>query len=252
MRLKGRVAIVTGGGSTPKGIGRVSALTLSKEGAIVIVQDLDEKGADATSKEIIAQGGQALAVGGDVARREDMASLVKIVIEKYGKVDILAHIAGITEPKKVFEMTNEQWNRIMDVNLEGTFNIVREVLPHMMEQKYGHITAIASEVGKRGGGLFGGAHYAASKAGVLGFIKTVAREAGEYNICANIICPGLIETDIHKGMTAERREDLRNEVPMKKWGTAQDVANAVLFLSSDESSYITGEALDVNGGHYID
>lgn len=252
MRLKDKVAIVTGGGSTPKGIGRVTAVTLAREGAKIIVSDVNENGAEATVDAIRAAGGEAFAMCGSVAKRKDMADLVAFTLEKYGKVDILAHIAGITEPCSVLKMTNEQWDRIIEVNLTGTFNIIREVLPPMVEHRYGRIVAISSEVAKRGGGLFGGAHYAASKAGVLGFIKTVAREVGSFNINANAICPGLIETDIHKGMTEERREELRNEVLLKCWGYAQDIANAVLFLSSDEGSYITAEALDINGGHYVD
>jgi len=252
MRLRNRIAIVTGGGSTPKGIGRTSAITLSREGAIVVVSDISAEGAKATVEAIHAIGGEAVAIAGDVSSKKDMDYLSNTVIKKYGKIDILAHVAGITEPKKTMEMTNEQWKRIHLVNLEGTFNIVRAVLPYMVEKHYGRIVAIASEVGKRGGGLFGGSHYAASKAGVIGFIKTVAREVGPFDVTANVICPGLIETDIHNGMTDERREELRKEVLLQRWGTAQDVANAVLFLSSDESSYITGEAMDVNGGHYID
>lgn len=252
MRLENKIAIVTGGGSTPKGIGRITAMTLAQEGAVVIVQDINEKGALATVEAIIAEGGRAEAICGDISDRVQMDELAQKIISKYGRIDILAHVAGVTEPQKVATMTNEQWERMMRIDLTGTFNIIRVVLPHMYEQRYGHITAIASEVGKRGGGIFGGAHYAAAKAGVLGFIKTVAREAGAYNVCANAICPGLIETDIHQGMSDERREELRNEVPLKRWGTGQDVANAVLFLSSDESSYISGEAMDVNGGHFID
>lgn len=251
-RLEGKIAIVTGGGSTPRGIGRVTAETLAREGAKVVVHDLNAEGAQATVESIVAAGGEAIAVTGDISKREDMANVVAKAIEAYGRVDILANVAGITEPRSTFVMTNDQWNRIMAVDLEGTFNIIREVLPHMAEQKYGKIIAISSEVGKRGGGIFGGSHYAAAKAGVLGFIKSVAREAGKYNICVNAICPGLIETDIHKGMTDERREELRREVLLERWGHAEDIANAVLFLASEESSYITGEALDVNGGHYID
>jgi NAD(P)-dependent dehydrogenase (short-subunit alcohol dehydrogenase family) len=169
MRLKDKVAIITGGGSTPKGIGRVSAITFAREGAIVVVHDIDPVGAKATTEEIIAIGGRAISVQGDVSKRADMDALAKLTVDKFGKIDILAHIAGITEPKKIIEMTNEQWERIMAVDLEGTFNIIRAVLPYMYEKRYGYITAIASEVGKRGGGLFGGAHYAAAKAGVLGF-----------------------------------------------------------------------------------
>ncbi|MDK2924720.1 MAG: 3-oxoacyl-[acyl-carrier protein] reductase [Bacillota bacterium] len=252
MRLKDKVAIVTGGGSA-RGIGRATALTFAREGAKVVVQDINLAGAEAVAAEIRANGGQAIAVGGNVAVRADMEKMAETAVKTFGRIDILAHIAGITQSKKVLDMTNEDWDRIITVNLTGTFNAVKAVLPQMVAQRYGRIVAISSVSAKRGGGIFGGAHYSAAKAGVLGFIKNLAREVAEYGICANSICPGLIDTDITGGqMTPERREELRRDIPLGRLGTAQDVANAVLFLASDESAYLTGEVMDVNGGSHID
>jgi NAD(P)-dependent dehydrogenase (short-subunit alcohol dehydrogenase family) len=252
MRLKDKVAIVTGAGSK-RGIGRATALTLAREGARVVVHDLNLEGAQAVAAEIKAQGGQAVAAGGNVAVRADMEALAKTAVEAFGRIDILAHIAGITQSKKVLDMTNEDWDRIITVNLTGTFNTIKAVLPYMVKERYGRIVTISSVSAKRGGGIFGGAHYSASKAGVLGFIKNVAREVAEFGITINSICPGLIDTDITGGqMTDERREQLKKDIPLGRLGTAQDVANAVLFLASDESSYLTGEVMDVNGGSHID
>jgi len=252
MRLKDRVAIVTGAGSA-RGIGRATALTLAREGAKLVVQDLNLAGAEAVAAEIREKGGEAIAVGGNVAVRADMDKMAEEAIKAFGRIDVLAHVAGITQPKKVIDMTNEDWDRIITVNLTGTFNAVKAVLPQMVSQRYGKIVAISSVSAKRGGGIFGGAHYSASKAGVLGFIKNLAREVAEYGICANAICPGLIDTDITGGlMTPERREQLRRDIPLGRLGTAQDIANAVLFFASDESAYLTGEVMDVNGGSHID
>lgn len=251
-RLSGKVAIVTGAG-TKRGIGRATALTFAKEGASVVVQDINLEGAESVAAEIRSFGYVAMAIGGNVAVRTDMEAMAKATLERFEHIDILAHIAGITQSISTLDMTNEDWDRIITVNLTGTFNVVKAVLPQMIKQRYGRIVAVSSVSAKRGGGIFGGSHYSASKAGVLGFIKNVAREVAQYGVYANAVTPGLIDTDITGGMmTDERRNELKKDIPLGRLGTAQDVANAILFLASDESSFVTGEVMDVNGGSHID
>ncbi|MDK2801164.1 MAG: 3-oxoacyl-[acyl-carrier protein] reductase [Clostridiales bacterium] len=251
-RLSGKVAIVTGAG-TKRGIGRATAFTFAKEGAKVVVQDINLQGAENVAAEIRSLGCDAIALGGNVAVHADMEAMAKTTVEKFKCIDILAHIAGITQSISTLDMASEDWERIISVNLTGTFNAVKAVLPFMVEQRYGRIVAVSSVSAKRGGGIFGGSHYSAAKAGVLGFIKNVAREVARYGVYANAVAPGLIDTDITGGMmTDERREELKKDIPLGRLGTPQDVANAILFLASDESSYVTGEVMDVNGGSHID
>ena len=183
--------------------------------------------------------------------------MAKVASTTFGHIDILVLCAGITQAKTILDITLEDWDRIISVNLTGTFNAIKAVIPWMVKHRYGKIVAISSVAAKCGGAIFGGVHYSAAKAGVLGLIKTVALNVAQYGICVNGICPGMIDTDISKGQITDEaykklREKVKKNTPLKRLGTIQDVANTILFLASEESSYITGEFINVNGGHYID
>ena len=251
MACKGRIAIVTGSGS-PKGIGRAVALKLSEDGAIVVVADFKEDIVNDTVELIKSKGGEAFGVLVDVSKEESVKNMVKTVIEKYGRIDILINNAGISQSLQVCDITLDDWNRLVSVNLTGVFLCTREVLPYMKAQKYGRIVFTSSAAGKQGGGFFGGAHYSATKGGVLGFANTVARETALEGITSNCICPGLIQTEIWKTMPKEKSDAIIAGIPMKRTGDVKEVAAAFAFLASDEASYITGEALDVNGGIIMD
>jgi len=256
MRLKGKVAIVTGAGSK-RGIGHATSLTLAHEGAKIVVQDLNLEGAELVANEILTQGRDAIAVGGNVANYSDMRKMAEAASAAFGHIDILAHCAGITQAKTILDITSGDWDRIISIDLTGTFYAIKAVIPWMVKQHYGKIITISSISAKCGGGIFGGVHYSAAKAGVLGLTKAVARDVAQYGICVNSICPGIINTDISKGQSSdeareERRKKVKENIPLRRLGATQDVANTILFLASDESSYITGEVIDVNGGYYID
>ncbi|MDD5014593.1 MAG: glucose 1-dehydrogenase [Atribacterota bacterium] len=255
MRLKDKVAIVTGAGSK-RGIGHATAQTLAHEGAKIIVQDLNLEGAKLVTSEILNQGGEAIAVGGNVANYSDMCEMAKVASTTFGHIDILVFCAGITQARTILDVTLEDWDRIISVNLTGTFNAIKAVIPWMVKHRYGKIVAISS-VAAKGGSIFGGVHYSAAKAGILGLIKTAALNVAQYGICVNGICPGMIDTDISKGQMTDEvykklKEKVKENTPLKRLGTIQDIANTILFLASEESSYITGEFINVNGGHYID
>jgi 3-oxoacyl-[acyl-carrier protein] reductase len=185
----------------------------------------------------------------------DEASVRRMVAEtinEFGKIDILVNNAGITQPIKTINTTAADWDRILAVNLKGTFLCSQAVLKTMIERKYGRIVNMSSVSGKRGGGVYGGSHYSAAKAGVLGFSKALAREVVEYGITVNCVAPGLIATDIRAGLSMEKEKAIWETIPMKRPGSAEEIAAAVAFLASDEAAYITGEDIDVNGGSHMD
>ncbi len=252
MRFKERVAIVTGAGSK-RGIGRTTALTLARDGADVVVGDLDLQGAEAVVDEIKALGRRSSAVKTDISKQEDVSRLVQRVLDQFGRIDILVNNAGITQPIKVLDMTEADWDRIIAVNLKGTFLCSKAVLPAMIKQRYGRIVNLSSVSAKRGGGVFGGAHYSAAKAGILGFAKALAREVAAYGITVNSVAPGLIATDIRGGLESpERQKEMSKDIPCQRLGTPEDVAAAIAFLASEEAGYITGEEIDINGGSHMD
>lgn len=251
--LKNRVAIVTGAGSR-RGIGRAIALALAEQGANVIVCDLDLAGATETAIEISKKGVKSEAYKVNVTNEQEIGAVVKSVLEKYGKIDILVNNAGITQPVKVAGTTEADWDRILSVNLKSTFLFSKAVAPSMVAQKFGRIISMSSVSGKRGGGVFGGAHYSAAKAGILGFSKAFAREVSPFGVTVNSIAPGSIATDIRPGLIEdiELQKEISVSIPCGRLGKPEEVAAAVCFLASDEAGYITGEDIDINGGSHMD
>jgi 3-oxoacyl-[acyl-carrier protein] reductase len=243
-RIDGKVAIVTGGA---QGIGLGVCLRLAKEGAKVAIFDVNPDEARKTAEEIDRSGGASLAIKVDITRSAEVEAAVKQVISKFGKIDILVNNAGISLVSKVADMTEDIWDRVHDVNLKGVFLCCRAVTPHMKERKYGKIINIASILALRGSSYY--AHYGASKAGVVGFTRGLAVELGPHNINVNAVGPGVIDTPMaDHDVAPEVRQRLQKRIPLRRIGVPEDIANAVLFLASDEASYITGQCLYVCGG----
>jgi len=248
MLLQDKVAIVTGGAGI-NGLGFASARLMAQQGARVVLLDLEH--ADPV-KVAASLGAQHIGVVADVTQKESCEAAVKAVMQKMGRVDILFNNAGITQPRKVMEISAADYDAVLDVSLRGALHMSQAVLPHMRTQKYGSIICTSSVSAQRGGGILGGPHYSAAKAGVLGLARAMARECGIDNIRVNCITPGLIETDINKGLIPEdRMADILSQIPLNRIGEPDDVAGCVLFLASDLSKYCTGVTLDVNGGMLI-
>ena len=246
MELTGKVALVTG---AAQGIGKAIALLLARNGADLVVWDINLEKAEETAKEIEALGRRAIAMKVDVASLDHVERMVEAILEKLGQIDILVNNAGITRDKLILRMTEEDWDAVLNINLKGTFNCTKTVVRHMSKQRSGKIVSIASVVGEMGNA--GQANYAASKAGVIGFTKTIAREFAGRGINVNAIAPGYIETPMTDVLSEKVKEELRRLIPMERLGKPEDVAEAVLFLVSEASSYITGQVLNVNGGIYM-
>ncbi|TAK10025.1 SDR family oxidoreductase [bacterium] len=244
MRLKGKVAIVTG---AAQGIGRAIALGMGSEGAYVVVADLQGARAKAVVDELQAAGSEALAVEVDVSGEASVKNLAEQVLNRFGRVDILVNDAGIYLRSRVAEMKEEDWDRVIDTNLGGNFLCSRAVVPSMRAQKSGRIISISSRIAHHG--AIEGAHYAASKAGIIGFVKALARELGPDHITVNAICPGVADTALARGTRSEEalKERLKNN-PLGHALTAEDLVGPVLFLASDAACYITGQVLNVNCG----
>jgi 3-oxoacyl-[acyl-carrier protein] reductase len=246
LKLTGKVALVTG---AAQGIGRAVGLLLARNGADIVVSDINLEKAEETAKEIRAIGPKAMAVKVDVSNLSDVERMVEAIIEKLAKIDILVNNAGITRDKLILRMTEEDWDAVLGVNLKGTFNCTKTVIRHMAKQRSGKIVNIASVVGEMGNA--GQANYSASKAGVIGLTKTIAREYAQRGITVNAIAPGYIETPMTDALPEKAKEELKKLIPMERLGKPEDVAEAVLFLVCEESSYITGQVLNVNGGIYM-
>ena len=249
--FNGQVVIVTGAGS-PKGIGLTIAQTFARQGAAVVLTDINQEGVAANAKEIEALGGKAYGVAGNICDKASVDALIADVMEKFGRIDVLVNNAGISQKVTVADMTMADIQRIFNVNMFGLFQITQAVCEVMKKQRYGRIVHLSSVSGKRGGGVFGGAHYSASKAAVLGFSKNLAREVSQYGITTNCVCPGLINTEIWKSMPAEQAKAVIDSIPMGRPGETQEVADTIVFLASREASYITGEEIDINGGSHMD
>jgi len=242
MNLSNKVAIVTGSG---RGIGKAIALKLAEVGAAVVVNDINES-AEGVAGEIRAMDRQSLAILADVSLAPDVARLVETAMATFGKLDILVNNAGITRDQLVVRLSEEDWDKVLDVNLKSVFLCTAAVLKHMIKQRWGRIISIASIVGMVGNP--GQANYASAKAGIIGFTRTIAREVGSRGITANAIAPGFIDTEMTQHLDEKRRQELIGRIPLGYLGSPRDVAEAVAFLASDEAGYITGQVLNVDGG----
>jgi len=248
MLLKGRTAVISGAAG-PRGIGFAAARLFAEQGARVAILDIDQGAVGAAARDI---GEGHLGLVCDVTDADACKKAAAEVIAHFGKIDILVNNAGVTQPVKFMEIDQPSWRRIIDVNLTGILNLSQAVVPHMRERRSGAIACMSSVSAQRGGGIFGGPHYSAAKAGVLGLAKAMARELGPDNIRVNCVAPGLIQTDITGGkLTDEKKAEIIAGIPLGRLGTAEDVARIYLFLASDLSSYTTGAVIDVNGGMLI-
>lgn len=253
MLLKGKVAAISGAASR-RGIGLATARLFASHGASVAILDLDAAAAKEAAASLSTEhsGQRHLAVGCDVTDRASCDAAAQAVLAAFGQVDVLINNAGITQPVKIMEIDAGSWDRVLDVNLRGVLNLSQAFIPQFRKQRHGAIACMSSVSAQRGGGIFGGPHYSAAKAGVLGLAKAMARELGPDGIRVNCVTPGLIQTDITGGkLTPEMKADIIKGIPLGRLGDAEDVAGIYLFLASDLSAYVTGAVIDVNGGMLI-
>jgi 3-oxoacyl-[acyl-carrier protein] reductase len=243
--LSGRVALVTGGS---RGIGRAIALRLARQGAHVVAAARGDNAAG-VAEAIRAAGGSGEAVSLDVTVPEEITRTVAAVVEKHGRIDILVNNAGIARDQLLLRLKREDWDAVIATNLTAAYAVTQAVLKPMIRQRGGRIVCIGSVVGQAGNA--GQANYAASKAGLIGFAKSVALEVASRGVTVNVVAPGMIETDMTRALTERAHEDWSARIPLRRLGTADDIASAVCFLASDEASYITGQVLAVNGGMYL-
>jgi 3-oxoacyl-[acyl-carrier protein] reductase len=239
-----KCALITG---ATRGIGKQIAITLAKQGYnIALNYRKENEELENTKKEIEKIGVQVLAVKGDVANFENCENFVKQVIERFGQIDVLVNNAGITKDMLLMRMKKEDFEQVIDTNLVGTFNVTKNVVPYMMKARSGRIINISSVVGISGNA--GQTNYSASKAGIIGFTKSLAKEIASRNILVNAVAPGFIETNMTDVLKDDVKQEIVKNIPLKRMGTTQDVANVVKFLASDDSSYITGQVINVDGG----
>ena len=243
MRLKDKVALITGGA---RGIGKAIALAYAKEGADIVVADVNLEEAEKTAKEIELLGRKALALTMDVTDYTKVEEVVNKILDKFAKIDILVNNAGITKDNLLLRMSQLEWDAVLNVNLKGTFNCIRAVSRVMIKQRSGKIVSIASIIGLIGNP--GQANYSASKAGIIALTKTAAKELASRNINVNAVAPGFIQTDMTAKLSEELKQKMLSNIPLNKLGTADDVAAVCLFLASEDSSYITGQTIVVDGG----
>ena len=248
MLLDGKTAVISGAASA-RGIGLATARLFAEHGARIAILDLDEAAARAAADSL---GPGHIGLACDVTDRDACQRAAEVAIAAFGQIDILINNAGITQPLKLMEIGPAQWDAVLDVNLRGVLYLSQAFIPHMRARRRGAIACMSSVSAQRGGGIFGGPHYSAAKAGVLGLAKAMARELGPEGIRINCVTPGLIQTDITGDkLTDAIRADILKGIPLNRLGDARDVAGAYLFLASDLSAYITGAVIDVNGGMLI-
>lgn len=243
---KGKVAVITG---ASRGIGRSIALALAEAGAKIVAVDLDPVATDAIVAELKEKGTEAIAVIGNVTVTEDTEKMIDAAIAAFGRVDILVNNAGITRDGLLMRMKDEDWDAVMTVNLKGAFLCSRAAAKVMTKQRYGRIINIASVVGQMGNA--GQANYCASKAGLIGLTKSNARELAKRNVTVNAVAPGFIATAMTDALPEKVRDELTAQIPLARLGSADDIANAVVFLALEKSAYITGQVIAVNGGMYM-
>ncbi len=243
-KLADRVAVVTGSG---RGIGRAIATALMAEGAAIVINDINEELCKATAAELAAEGGKVIGVPCNVTDSASIEKMVAEVMEKWGRIDVLVNNAGITRDDLFMRMGEEQWQAVIDTNLTSAFKVTKPVLKVMSKQRSGRIVNIASTTGVHGN--FGQCNYAAAKAGLIGFTKTIALEYASRSITSNAVAPGFIDTDMTRKLGEEIIKNYTDKIPLKRMGTPDDIAQAVLFFATG-GSYVTGQVLEVNGGLY--
>lgn len=244
MFLDGKYAIVTG---ASRGIGRATALTLAQAGASVMINYVsNDTAAEAVRDEITASGGRAAVYKADISVPDQATALINAALQEFGCIDILVNNAGITRDNLLMRMKEEDWDLVLNVNLKGAFNTTKAVLKPMLKARSGRIIAISSIIGLRGNP--GQANYAAAKAGLIGFVKSVAREVGSRSITVNAVAPGFIDTEMTRGLNEAVKEKMLSEIPLGRFGQPEDVARLVSFLASDDAAYITGQVIPVDGG----
>jgi 3-oxoacyl-[acyl-carrier protein] reductase len=245
INLSGRVALVTG---ASRGIGRAIAFRLAAQGALVIAAARGDN-ARSTAGEIEAAGGRAEAIALDVTDPAASSAAVSGVLDRHARIDVLVNNAGVARDQLLLRLKRDDWDAVIETNLTSAFTLTQAVLKPMVRQRAGRIICISSVVGQRGNP--GQANYAASKAGLIGFAKSVALEVASRGITVNVVAPGMIETDMTRAITEKARSEWASKIPLERLGTPDDIAAAVCFLASDEASYITGQVLAVNGGMYM-
>ena len=239
-----KVAFITGG---TRGIGREIAITLAENGFDIVVNYREQNDLLASlQEEIESKNVEFLSVQGDVSKYEDAERMIKEIIDKFARIDVLVNNAGITKDTLIMRMQKEDFENVVNVNLVGTFNVTKNVVPYMMKQRDGRIINLSSVVGISGNA--GQANYAASKAGIIGFTKSLAKEVGSRNILVNAVAPGFIETQMTEVLKPEIKEEIIKTIPLRRTGKTRDVANVVKFLASEDSSYITGQVIQIDGG----
>ena len=243
LSLEGKVALITGGA---RGIGREIAALFAKEGADIAICDVNIEEADKTAKEIEDLGREALVFKSDVTSSSDVQTMVDKILDKFKKLDILINNAGITRDGLILRMSEEDWDRVIAVNLKGCFVCTKTAARVMLKQRFGRIVNLASIIGIMGN--VGQANYAASKAGIIGLTKSAAKELAARGICVNAIAPGFIKTEMTARLTEDIRDKMLSAIPLRRFGEPKDVANLALFLSSEGSSYITGQVIQIDGG----
>ena len=243
----GKVALITG---ASRGIGKQIAITLAKEGYNIVINYRSEnEELEIVKREIESNNVKCLTVQGDVSNFEDCERIAKCAVDEFGQIDVLVNNAGITKDMLLLRMKQEDFTKVIDVNLVGTFNMTKNVAGYMMKARQGRIINISSVVGISGNA--GQANYSASKAGIIGFTKSLAKELASRNILVNAVAPGYIQTDMTSVLKDDVKESIINEIPLKRQGTPEDVANVVKFLASNDSSYITGQVINIDGGMLI-